>query len=265
MRNLFIAECIKLKRKKILLLILVAVAIEAIMIVNRLLSPDYQFIDLYIQDFQPITMGIHTIIIYLIGISIFYDEYKNKTISYVATAPVSPAKFILSKMMIIGALSILQMIVTSVFFGIAFIISSGENSIHLLGFVLFHLLVSSITFTITLVPIMLIIVVLKGNALFSILTTVLYSGIVVIKSGGYFIGNSVVEWLLEYLHPLGNAVLISSRLFQKIVYQFVPNPEIYGMTPVNIDWLLSIGFLIGVSLLCICISIALLKRQNYEL
>ncbi len=263
MHNLFIAEIIKLKRKKILALIVAAFVIDVVIILTTINDgmPQPQFLGLYRRAFTTISSVLHPLIISLIGIYIVSDEYKNDTINHIVTAPVPPAKFVFAKIMILQALTLLLTIAVAVIFGICFILFGEGNSIKLLENVILHLFVNSITFTLAFLPILLIVIIFRSNIIIPIVSLLVFSGVIILKNSGTIsvTSNSISEWVLNYLHPLGNASMIDSAL----TYRFVPNPEVYGIISPDINWAVSLACFLGVLLLSVGFSIVILNRQNH--
>ncbi len=262
MHNLFISECIKLKRKKILALIIAAIVIDVIIVSTTISSmAQPQFLLLYLRNYSTISAFIHPLVISIIGIYTVSDEYKNNTINYLVTVPVSPIKFIFAKMMILMALAFLLTIAATVMFGFCFIILRNDIPTQFLGNVLFHLFTDTITFSIAFLPIFLLTILLRSNEIISIISYIAYSGIVFFKNTGALTDEkySVIRWVLNYFHPLGNADMVHSQL----LYKFIPNPEIYNIISPNVNWILSIICFIGMSILSIGFSISVLKKQNY--
>lgn len=262
LRNLFISECIKLKRKKVLALIIAAIVIDVLIVSTTISSmAEPQFPLLYLRNFSTISALIHPLVISLIGIYIVSDEYKNNTINHLVTVPISPIKFVFGKMMILTALAFLLTIVTAVMFGACFIIFGDDSSTQLIGNILFHLLNNTITFSFSFLPIFLIIILSRSNIIVPIVSYIAYSGIVFFKGTGALMDEkySLIRWIIDYLHPLGNSVMVNNEL----LYKFVPNPETYGIISPEVNWILSIICFIGMSLLSIGLSISVLKKQNY--
>lgn len=261
MRNLLIAECIKLKRRKILLLLPIALIAEIVMIFSQIRQTD--FFDVYLQAFLPVTLAVHSIVVCLFGISFFYDEYKNKTITYVATTPISPAKFLFSKLTVMGAFSLCLNLVTALLFVLVSFTFDNGVSLQFLFAIFVHTLSNAITFTLASIPLLLLAIIFKSNILLFFLAGFSYVGIILMHTSGMiFIGSTVGLWLLDCIHPLGNAIAMSLQIMFENTYRFAPNPEKYNMLTPGVIWPTQIAYLVGVSLICVCISIVLLKRQK---
>lgn len=262
MRNLFISECIKLKRKKIIALFVAAIIIDIFIVSTTILDIAQPRFDLlYLRSFSVISTFLHPFIISIIGIYIISGEYKNNTIIHLITAPISPVKFIFSKAMILAAMALLLTIAAAIMFSAGFVIIGNEASVKLLGRMLVHLFTDTITFSIAFLPIFLIIVLSRNNEIIPIISFAAYSGIVFFKNTGALFDEkySVIRWIIDYLHPLGSANMVHTQL----LHNFFPNPEIYSISSPNVNWMLFIVCFSAMSLLTIGLIIAALRKQDY--
>lgn len=254
MRNYFIAELIKLKRRKFFVFLLATSCLILIIIMQTVKMGSISFTTLF-YNANLIILFIHTIMAAIVSVMIFCKDYETGMMRQMLIVPVSMIKVFTAKIFLVMLISIFMSLVASLQIIIVSLAKQlPDTTISAMTTIFMLYVIFSVIIICGILPIISIAIACKQNTIIPTLSTFLYVGIMLVPSMGGGQKNNFMDMVFTYFYPMSSAFSIFNELMDKA-----------GMGRIilkEVDILGSIVSLIAFSSLFIFLSIKLLKRKE---
>ena len=259
MINAIKAEILKLQRKKLWLIIGISLLIYFLCILGTMSDGmgningrDFRsfLIDPYI-----LILFSHSIAVGIFGISMFSNEYRDKTMGQLVLASVSMFRLFVAKITVLLIFSVVLMlgfVVEIILCGI--VLGYQEITSFNILLTLTFFMQSAVMLILGLLPVIFIGILSKRNTILPITSLFLYLMITLLPSMGIIkIDNDI----MAYIYPFGGAVTLQ----RDFLYYFMPADFTGWITPTT-NTLLCLFCLIAFSIAFSILSIYYLKKKE---
>lgn len=259
MVNVIAAELLKLKRRKLLLITVVALLLYLLCICGTVADGAREVSGRDFRSFliNPYTLilFIHSITIGILGITIFSNEYSAGTMGQLVVASTSMFRLFVAKLVVLLMVSFVLMLGVVVEIVVCgFVFGYQEMTAINIFLTLGFYIQSAITLVLGLLPVIFIGVICKRNTIFPIASLFLYLMITLLPSMGVI---KIESDLIAYIYPFGGAVVLQ----RDFLYYALPVGFTGWVVPTT-NSLLCILCLVAFSILFSALSVYFLKKKE---
>lgn len=254
------AELLKRKRKKLLLITAFALLLYLLCILGTVSDGAREVIGRDFRSFlinpYVLILFIHSIIIGILGIAIFSNEYSAKTMGQLVVTDTSMFRLFVAKLIVLLFFSVVLMLgVVVEIVACGFIWKYQEMTAFNIVLTLAFFMQSSITLVLGLLPVIFIGVLCKQNTIIPIASLFLYLMITILPSMGIV---KIESDLIAYIYPFGGAVILQ----RDFLYYTLP-AGFTGQAATSTNTLLCIFCLVGFSIFFSALSVYFLEKKEF--
>lgn len=259
MINVIAAELLKLKRKKLLLITVVALLLYLLCICGTVADGASEvggrdFRSFLINPYMLILL-IHSITIGILGITIFSNEYSARTMGQLVVAATSMFRLFVAKLTVLLIFSVVLMLGVVIEIAVCgFVLGYQEMTASNILLTLAFFMQSAIILVLGLLPVIFIGVLCKRNTILPIASLFLYLMITLLPSMGII---KIESDIMAYIYPFGGAVVLQ----RDFLYYALP-VGFTGQAVPTTNTLLCILCLVAFSILFSVFSIYFLKKKE---